>query len=99
MRHIDALLKLGPGHGPCSLAQFGLRLVLAVSGRVRRLVARAVVAGVDAVALEVRDLEVDATELDYVAHSDHLLLVVGEKVFKYLVDGAFLPDDQPHRPA
>lgn len=65
--------------------------------RIRGLVARTVVAGVNSVAAEGRYLEVHSTKLNDITDAHHLLLVIGEEVFQNLVNGAFLADDQPHR--
>ena len=62
-------------------------------------VTSAVIDRVDLVALECRQFEVDSTEFDDVTYSHHLLLVVGRKVLQHLIDGALLPDDEPHCPA
>lgn len=67
--------------------------------RIRRLIARSIVDRVDLIALQRRYLEVYPSELHYISYPHHLRLVVWEKVFQDLVDGAFLSDNQPHRPA
>ena len=75
-----------------------LRRFARVSCRVWRLVTGSIVLRVNFVAVEGRHLEIHSAEFDDVAHTHHLLLVVGEEVFEDLVDGAFLPDDEPHGP-
>ena len=70
-----------------------------ILGFSRWFVTRAVIDRIDLVALECRQFEVDSTEFDDVTYSHHLLLVVGRKVLQHLIDGALLPDDEPHCPA
>jgi hypothetical protein len=44
------------------------------------------------------NFEINAPELNDITHSDHLLLVVREKVLENLIDGTFLANDKPHGP-
>jgi len=81
------------------IASFLLRPLMPSACSVWRLVARAIVAWVDSIALEVGNFEIDAPELYNVTHSDHLLLVVGEKVLQHLINRALLTDNEPHGPA
>ena len=85
---VDALLQV--------FRLVGAFWILGFSGR---FVTRAVIDRVDLVALECRQFEVDSTEFYDVTYSHHLLLVVGRKVLQHLIDGALLPDDEPHCPA
>ena len=66
--------------------------------RVRRLIARAIEARVDTIALQRCDFKVDSSEFDDVSNPYHLLLIVGEEVFQNLIYGSFLTNDQPHGP-
>ena len=70
-----------------------LRLLRALPCSVWWLVARAVVDGVDSVALQGGNLEVDTAELDNITHSHHLLLIVGEEVLQHLINRAFFSND------
>ena len=63
-----------------------LRLLSALSCRIWRLIACAIVDRVDSIALKGRDLEIYAAKLYYVTNSHHLLLIVGKEVFKDLIN-------------
>ena len=63
-----------------------LGLLTALPCRIRRLVARSVVDGIDPLALQCANLKIYPSKLNNVTHTHHLLLVVGEKVFEHLVD-------------
>lgn len=57
-----------------------------MSARTRWLVARTIVARVNTVALESRNLEVYAAEFDYVTDAHDLLLIVWEEIFEHVIN-------------
>ena len=82
------VLWLLAGIGPKSIFIYLIlfSLLRASAGRIGWLVTRTIVAWIDPVALQGRDLEVHAPKLNDVTHAHHLALIVREEVFENLVD-------------
>lgn len=66
--------------------------------RLRRLITATRVHLIYFVAVECRDLEINAPKFDDVSDTHYLLLVVWKKVFEHFVNRAFFANDEPHRP-
>ncbi len=64
----------------------------------RRLIAAPRVHLIYFVAVQRRDLEINAPKFYDVSNTHHLLLVVWKKVFKHFVNRALFANDEPHRP-
>ena len=71
-------------------------LIFTLPCYIDRLIASAVVARINPVTLDLCYFEVYATKFYYVTDAHHLRLIIREEIFEHLVDGAFLPDDEPH---
>ena len=63
----------------------------------RRLITTSCVLLCNFVTVEGWDFEIDSSKLNDVSHAHHLTLVVWEEILEYLVNWAFLSNNQPHR--